>query len=460
MFLRARKYRVEEASQMVKNYFRARRDVPKFFHQLVPQNVPFRTICHDHKLLMISPEPGEYGRCMAVFKVGAWNPDICSLLDYTRAGLLLTNSWLLEDVPSICGVECVLDLEGLNILHLTQLTPAYLMKLATITQECCPVRIKAVYIVNHPKIFEVLFAAIKPFLRSKLLSRAKQNATITKTEAPLDLKEVARLELGETPETKADSLLRLRQLLAGEPSLKIPSSDNFLVMFLRARKYRVEEAFEMVKKYFRARRDVPEFFDELVPENVPFRTICHDHKLLMISPEPGMYGRSIGVFKIGAWNPDICSLLDYTRAWLLLTGSWLLEDVPSICGVESVMDMKGLNIRHLTQFTPAYLMKLANITQDCWPARIKAVYIINHPKIFEVLFAAIRPLLRSKLLNRVHFVGDEASGFWDHFPGDLVPTELGGRREHFDYDRQEKLVRSRTGFFESLCACGYKKNKA
>ncbi|XP_054930318.1 alpha-tocopherol transfer protein-like isoform X1 [Dermacentor andersoni] len=287
----------------------------------------------------------------------------------------------------------------------------------------------------------------------------KQNAAPTNSKPALDLEEVARLQLGETPETKADSLLWLRQALAGEPSLKIPSSDDILVMFLRARKYRIQEASQMVKNYFRTRRDVPEFFHELVPEKIPFRTICHDHKLLTISPEPGENGRCMGVFNIGAWNPNICSLSDYTRAGLLLTGCWLLEDFPSICGVECVMDMKGLNIHHLTQLTPSYLVKLASIMQDCLPVRIKAVYIVNHPTIFKVIFEAIKPFLRSKLLSRVHFIGGEAPEFWDRFPRDLVPVELGGRREHFDYDRQEELVHSRSGFFESLCACGYKKNK-
>ncbi|XP_070392017.1 alpha-tocopherol transfer protein-like isoform X2 [Dermacentor albipictus] len=256
---------------------------------------------------------------------------------------------------------------------------------------------------------------------SKIRSQ-QLNTPVTKTKAALNIEEVARLEVGETPETKADSLLRLRQLLEGEPSLKIPSSDDLLVMFLRARKYRVEEAAQMVKNYFRARRDLPEFFHELVPEKVPFRTICHDHKLLMISPEPGECGRCMAVVKVGAWSPDICSLLDFTRAGILLSGSRLLEDVPSICGIECVLDMKGLNIHHLTQLTPSYLMKLANITQ-------------------------------------VHFIGGEASEFWGRFPGDLVPAVLGGRREQFDYDRQEKFVHSSSAFFESLCTCGYRNNK-
>ncbi|XP_049521952.1 alpha-tocopherol transfer protein isoform X3 [Dermacentor silvarum] len=285
------------------------------------------------------------------------------------------------------------------------------------------------------------------------------NAALTKARPALNLEEVARVELGETPETKAEALLRLRQLLAAEPSLKIPSSDDLLVIGLRARKYRVEEACQVIKNYFIARRDIPEFFHEMIPEKVPFRTICHDHKLLMISPEPDEYGRCTVVVKIGAWNPDICSLVDFTRAGLVLAGSWLLEDFPSICGAVCILDLKGLNIHHLTQFTPSYLMKVANITQDCCPLRLKAVYIINHPKIFEIIFAAIKPFLRSKLLSRVHFVGHDVSEFWDHFPHDLVPSELGGGRDHFDYDRQEQFVHSRSYFFESLCASGYKNNK-
>ncbi|XP_037507839.1 alpha-tocopherol transfer protein isoform X2 [Rhipicephalus sanguineus] len=202
--------------------------------------------------------------------------------------------------------------------------------------------------------------------------RQLENPGAIKAKPELNLEEIARLELGETPETKAESLLRLRQLLEG------------------------------------------------------------------------------------AWNPDVCSLVDFTRAFLLLTGSWLQEDHPSICGAVSIMDMKGLNIHHLTHITPSFLVKVAHLTQDCCPVRTKAVYIINHPKIFEVIFSAIKPFLRSKLLSRVHFIGNEALEFWDHIPSDLVPSEYGGSREHFDYARQEQFVRSNRIFFESLCDCGYK----
>lgn len=44
---------------------------------------------------------------------------------------------------------------------------------------------------------------------------AKEDPRAIKAKPELNLEEIARLELGETPETKAESLLRLRQLLEG-----------------------------------------------------------------------------------------------------------------------------------------------------------------------------------------------------------------------------------------------------
>lgn len=272
------------------------------------------------------------------------------------------------------------------------------------------------------------------------------------------LEEVARLELGETPEIRTKSLQRLRHLLEGVPSLKVPPGDDFLVLFLRARKYRVEDAFNTIQKYFRMRRDIPEFFEDLTPANTPLESICHENNLVMISPEPDAYGRGIAMIKLGAWDPSICSLSELSRAALLVTGSGQLEDAAQIRGVSGIVDFKGFGLQHLGLLTPSFLKKAVHITQDCWPARIKALYVINCPKVFEILFAAVKPFLRYKLMSRIHFIRNDDPRFWDICPTTLVPEEFGGRQERFDYAQQDELIRSKRVFFESLCQCGFAKD--
>ncbi|KAH6934977.1 hypothetical protein HPB50_002559 [Hyalomma asiaticum] len=116
-----------------------------------------------------------------------------------------------------------------------------------------------------------------------------------------------------------------------------------------------------------------------------------------------------------------------------------------------VIDLEGLGFHHFRQLTPSLLIKLAHITQDCTPIRVKAVYIINYPSAFKAVFEVVKPFLKAKLLTRIHFVGGDVSELWKICPPDLVPAEFGGTREDFDFDRQEESVLRKSHVFEELC---------
>lgn len=267
----------------------------------------------------------------------------------------------------------------------------------------------------------------------------------------MDLQEAARLELGETPEIREESLGRLCQLIREAPSLDVPNDEKFLLMFLRAKKYRVEDAFKVFQNYIRVRQDVPDFFRDLTPANAPLRKISHENHLVMTSADGDAHGRGVALLRIGAWNPTMCSLTDLIRGTLILASSCFYEDSSQIHGVAAIVDLEGLGFHHFRQLTPSLLIKLAHIMQDCAPIRLKALYIINYPSAFKALFEVVKPFIKQKLLTRIHFIGEDVSQLWKICPRDLVPAEFGGTRDDFDYDRQDESARRKSDLFEDLC---------
>ncbi|XP_077560001.1 alpha-tocopherol transfer protein-like isoform X2 [Haemaphysalis longicornis] len=228
-----------------------------------------------------------------------------------------------------------------------------------------------------------------------------------------ELDAVARRDLGETTEVKERSLSALRQLIAGDESLHCPADDPFLVKYLRSRKYRVEETFQMIRNYFSARQRLPEFFADLSPHKVPYRRIIVHNGLILVCKERDPQGRTVFVIKFGAWNTGICSVTDLFRAGLVMA-EWNLENQESqIRGVVGVIDLKGFHMSHLTCFTPFLIKKVSHIVQ-------------------------------------VHFMGYDLNKLHGILPPDCIPAEFGGTHEDFDYYSQEEDVKSIRDYFERV----------
>lgn len=268
--------------------------------------------------------------------------------------------------------------------------------------------------------------------------------------------DIARGELGETAESTQQSLSELRLLIANEVCLDCPTDDKFLLKFLRAAKHRVQEAFERIQKYFSARQRWPELFDDLSPSTVNYETVVAQNRLVMVSKKSDPEGRTVALIKMGSWNSGICPLTEFMRACIVLAEWCLLNEEAQLHGIVGVIDLKGLQLSHMVHYTPSVVRMAAHISQDCIPARLKAFYVINHPYLFNVLFAAVKPFLKLKIVQRVHLIGNNLEKMHDILPADVIPNEFGGTLENFDCVSQEEDLSSSTGYFESMCRFGYK----
>ncbi|KAL1473447.1 hypothetical protein MTO96_038664, partial [Rhipicephalus appendiculatus] len=85
---------------------------------------------------------------------------------------------------------------------------------------------------------------------------------------PEELQKVAAEELGEDARKRDLCLVKLRNLLQGETSLHSRMDDEFLLRFLRTKKFKVEVAFRTIRNYYRHRRESPEIFQGLRPSKL------------------------------------------------------------------------------------------------------------------------------------------------------------------------------------------------
>ncbi|XP_029848332.2 alpha-tocopherol transfer protein-like [Ixodes scapularis] len=272
-----------------------------------------------------------------------------------------------------------------------------------------------------------------------------------------DLQLIAERELGETQQVKKEAVARLRTLLAEEPDLNCQTDEEFLVKFLRSRKYRVQDTFKIIRNYYQARTEYKEMFEDLLPSRIKFDEVLRKNKLVTILKECDPHGRRIIIFKFGAWNPSICTLDEFFRASIVTVEYFLLEERFQIAGVVVVVDEDELSLAHFRSYTPFVIRKFIKLVQDCYPVRIRGIYIINHPPIFEVFYNIAKIFMNRKLVKRVRFIGRRYEELHKLIPAKQLPENYGGSMSSYDYDGFEKELQSKQEFFTQLSQYGYKK---
>lgn len=72
-----------------------------------------------------------------------------------------------------------------------------------------------------------------------------------------------------------------------------------------------------------------------------------------------------------------------------------------------------------------YISKLLRF-QEAIPLRIKGLYIINQPFIFNMVFQIFKPFLQEKLRSRIVFMGNDRELLHKHISPKYLPEQYGG----------------------------------
>ncbi|CAN7998722.1 unnamed protein product [Ixodes hexagonus] len=273
---------------------------------------------------------------------------------------------------------------------------------------------------------------------------------------PPDLREKAEKSLNETPQRRTEALRELKKLLQGqEETLTTRTDALFLLRFLRARKFEVPKAFQMIERYYRVRLQNPEIYEELYPSSRKHLFDLQSHGFL---PDTDPKGRKIFVLRMGNWKPSICSI-DEMSALSILAWEHALEDPRTqVMGIVVIVDLGGGSLRHIKSVTPSHLFMIAHSVQECFPMRLKAFHVLNQPMFFMPLFHLIKPFLKEKFIRRTHVHGKNLASLHKFLSPEILPEEYGGLRGPFDNGPFCAELYRDDALFRAYNAYGYRPN--
>ncbi|XP_058418636.1 alpha-tocopherol transfer protein-like isoform X2 [Diceros bicornis minor] len=226
----------------------------------------------------------------------------------------------------------------------------------------------------------------------------------------------AREELQEKPEWRLRDVQALRDMVRKEcPNLSTSLDDAFLLRFLRARKFDYDRALQLLINYHSCRRSWPEVFDNLKPSAL--KDVLASG-FLTVLPHTDPRGCHILCLRPDRWIPSNYPITENIRA-IYLTLEKLIQ---------------------------------SEETQDGFPIRIKAVHVVNEPRIFKGIFAIIKPFLKEKIANRFFLHGSDLNSLHTNLPRSILPKEYGGTAGELDIAAWNTvLLASEEDFVREFC---------
>ncbi|KAG7308349.1 hypothetical protein JYU34_005545 [Plutella xylostella] len=250
--------------------------------------------------------------------------------------------------------------------------------------------------------------------------------------------------LGELTPMQESRLLQLRKWISELQKGKVPS-DTTLLRFLRARDFNVEKAREMLSQslLWRKRHQVDRLLLEYAAPDVVrqyFPGGWHHHD---------KDGRPLYVLRLG--QMDVKGLLKSIGedGLLKLTlhvceeGLKLLEEATrtSEHAIHSwclLVDLDGLNMRHLWRPGVRALLRIIQIVEANYPETMGRLLIVRAPRVFPILWTIVSTFIDENTRSKFLFYGGkdylQAGGLLDYIPRDLIPDFLGGPCKSFVHE--------------------------
>nr|CAH7740996.1 unnamed protein product [Callosobruchus chinensis] len=232
-------------------------------------------------------------------------------------------------------------------------------------------------------------------------------------------------ELKETPENVQEGLRHLKELIEADKELHVPhNNDAYLTKFLRPCRWNAEHAYKIMRKFYKFKVKHPKYGINITPHCVRH---VFDHEVFRFLPSRATGGARVMIMNVGTkWNPKVVKLEDMFRAVMVAIEIAMLEPKTQLGGVHVILDMSGLSLVHIYQFSPQLAKLILDWVQECAPTRLKGIHVINQSFIFDVLYKMFKPFLGEKIKKCLYFHGDNRKTLTEKLSAEALTEYYGG----------------------------------
>ncbi|XP_058463375.1 alpha-tocopherol transfer protein-like [Malaya genurostris] len=265
-----------------------------------------------------------------------------------------------------------------------------------------------------------------------------------------ELAEIAREELNEVTSRIPEDIGSLKAWLSKQPHLNPRTDDQFLVSFLRGCKYSLEKTKEKLDNYYTVKSALPEFFENRDPSNAKIQEYARLGVNLPLPYTIGAGGPRIMLARMGCYDPSKYSIVEIMKVCYMITDLLLVnDDVSVIAGHMVLVDLRGMSLSTLAQFSPTLIKKLTSVI-EAFPIRTKGIHFVNPTTGFDALFKMFHGFLSKKIQERIG-VHETFEALHKVIPKRYLPEEYGGSGGKLDsiiHDCTNEIVAYREFFLD------------
>ncbi|XP_034427981.1 clavesin-1-like [Hippoglossus hippoglossus] len=244
--------------------------------------------------------------------------------------------------------------------------------------------------------------------------------------------EKARLELNENPDTLHQDIQQVRDMIVTRPDIGfLRTDDDFILRFLRARKFDQMETFRLLAQYFQFRQQNLDMFQSFKVDDSGIKRALMDG-FPGVLETPDQHGRKILILFASNWDQSRNSFIDILRA-ILLSLEVLIENPElQINGFVLIIDWSNFSFKQASKLTPNILKLAIEGLQDSFPARFGGIHFVNQPWYIHAMYTIIKPFLKDKTRKRIFLHGNNLNSLHQLIQPECLPSEFGGSMPPYD----------------------------